>query len=87
MAAKAIDIGMSALEWKNLLVIEINHTIQTIMASPALITKKGCMGVGEDRVSLAMAVEAINRVDREIFVQVAINTTYRRAIKSSLVLD
>ena len=60
MAAKAIDISMSALEWKNLMVIEINHTIKTIVASPALITIKGSMGVGEDRVSLAMAVEAIN---------------------------
>jgi hypothetical protein len=87
MAVKAIDIGMSTLEWKNLLVIEINHTIQTIVASPALLAIKGCMGVGEDRVFLAMAFEAINRVDRKITVQVTINTSYRRVIKSSLVLD
>ena len=87
MAAKAIDIGMGALEWKSLLVIEINHTIQTIVTSLAFITIKGCMGVGEDRVFLTMAVEAINRVERKIIVHVTINASYRRAIKSSLVLD
>jgi hypothetical protein len=87
MAAKAIDIGMSPLEGKSLLVIEINHTIQTIMASLALCTIKGFMRVGEDRISLAMAVDAINQVDCKIIVQMTVSTSYRHATKSCLVPD
>ncbi len=85
MAASAINLNMSSIEWKSLLVIEMDHAVKAIVASSTIIPIKDCMSIGEGRISLSMAFKTIDKIDSKLVVQVAISAFDRLPVKSRLV--
>ncbi len=87
VTTNAINLGMCPLKPKRLLVIEMNHTIEAIMTSLAIIAIKGCMDIGENKICLMMAAEAVDHIDRKFVIRVTISTFERFPIKSDLVFN